>query len=466
MVAISASALAEALADERMLEPEQFDLFCRTMLSVCQDVPILAQELAYRGWLTPFQIEQILAGRAHTLILGSYVLLEPLGEGGMGRVFRARNWKLNRQVAVKVIREEQAQRPAVMARFRREIRALSHIHHPNIVMAIDADLAPGSIWYAMEYVSGVDLGRYVKNGGPAPIQEACDVVVQVADALQHAHDRGFVHRDIKPSNLLRCEVDHSIKLLDLGLTRCALSVDDAAFAQLTRVGALIGTPDYMSPEQIEDSRCADIRSDLYSLGCTFYFLLTGQAPFEDTVAPVDKLRMHCESVAAPVEKFRPDVPPGVAHIVRKLMAKRRRDRFQSSAELIPALLKQQGQAAISSETVVDTRQTIACVDWQSSPRTQPTEVISHFDVENVSDTQEIEIESTAATSPSSGRLSLVRNLIAIALATLALICLWQMGMGPGALRDLPAQSKPGSTLPQIQEPTAPNQTEVFGKDRS
>lgn len=463
MAAISARAFAEALADERLLECEQYDQFVRNMLPICQDVPILAKELVYRAWLTPYQVELILAGIGHSLFLGSYVLLEPLGEGGMGRVFRARNWKLNRQVAVKVIREEQSRQPAVVARFQREIRALGRIHHPNIVMAIDADFHRGSSWYAMEYVKGVDLGRHVRAHGAVAIQDACDYVVQIADALQHAHDRGLVHRDIKPSNLILCEIDRSIKLLDLGLTRCELSLNDSAFAELTKAGTIIGTPDYMAPEQIKDSRTADIRSDLYSLGCTFYFMLTGKAPFQDTVALVDKLYMQCENEPVAVEELRPDVPAGLALIVRKLMAKRRRDRFQSSSELIAALLDLHDRAVLPGrDTVDDVRQPASHID----ERMQATEMISHFDVNLVRDPETIDNGIELAKPTSTTWMTPARFVIAILLATLAMVLFWQRVSGPGAWGGKQTPSDPEKTLPRIEDNAPPHRNEVSGKGQS
>ena len=456
MTAFNASALAEALADERMLEPKHYDQFVANMLPLCQDVPILARELVYRDWLTPFQVEQILAGNARTLILGSYVLLEPLGEGGMGRVFRARNWKLNRNVAIKVIREEQAMQQAVVARFQREIRALGRIHHPNIVMAIDADFRRGSIWYAMEYVQGIDLGRHVRTHGAMPIEDACDCIVQIADALQHAHDCGLVHRDIKPSNLIRSDIDRSIKLLDLGLTRCEMPVDDSVFAELTRAGAIIGTPDFMAPEQIKDSRSADIRSDLYSLGCTFYFLLAGRAPFEDAEAVVDKLISQCESEPVPIERLRPDIPAGLADIVRKLMAKRRRDRFQTSAELIAALLDlHDGIRSTARDTLVNSS-AMTLTNAVAIPRQMPsTEVLSHFDMELAND---IDGDAEVASRPRNGSWRMLgRVAVAVIIATLALIIFWQAVQGPGSLKGKQAPPDSGKQAPQLEsEPPAAN----------
>lgn len=428
MAAINASAFAEALADERMLDAEQYAEFESSMFPLCQDVTILARELIYRQWLTPYQVEVILDGNAKSLFLGSYVLLEPLGEGGMGRVFRARNWKLKRQVAIKVIREEQTEQPAVVARFQREVRALGYIKHINIVRAIDADFQGRSIWYAMEYVNGIDLGRYVRTRGPMSVEDARNYVVQIADGLQHAHDHGLVHRDIKPSNLILCESDRLVKLLDLGLTRAELPIDDSAFADLTRAGAIIGTPDFMSPEQIKDPRSADVRSDIYSLGCTFYYMLTGRAPFEEARAMVDKLMMQCEDEPTAVERLRSDIPAETAQVLRKMMAKDRRERYQLPAEVISALLnlgEQPRRPLHNAQTIVDSG-IVAAFDM-------PTQMLSHCEME----TGEL-VSERDATRRKNARTTnwgaLARMTVAVLLATLAMVFIWQTGNGPGSLR--------------------------------
>ena len=430
MTMLDTSSFMEALADERLLEHEQYEELTSVMLPQCQDALILARELAYRGWLTPYQIEQIMADQAHTLILGSYVLLEPLGEGGMGRVYRARNWKLNRIVAIKVIREEQSRDPAVIARFQREIRALGKIRHPNIVLAVDADFRPGMIFYAMEYVEGADLGQYVRQHGPLPIADACNYIIQVADALQSAHDLGLIHRDIKPSNLLLTEPDHSIKLLDLGLTRCEVPIDDSVFIELTRAGALIGTPDFMSPEQVKDSRGADSRSDLYSLGCTFYYLLTGVAPFDHVRAIVDKLYAQCETEPRPIEELRGDIPPDIAEVIHKLLAKRRRDRFQSPNELIGVLL------ALFEDAQSQARETLieaATFTLSEAPvlrvEMARTEILDHADIGFVTAPEEMEFHKKR----SIGSLNRTQIIIALLIATLALLLIWMTGIGPGTL---------------------------------
>ena len=335
MPQISVNGLVHALRDPRLLPPEQFEELSTNLLPRCPDANILAQELIYRGWLTPYQVHQIARGKANSLVLGSYVLLEPIGEGGMGKVYLARNWKLHKRVAVKIIRKEHLNNANAMRRFRREIRALGNLSHPNIVAAFDADVVNGALFYAMEYVPGTDLGRLVRHNGPLPVDRACSYVAQAACALQHAHEAGLIHRDIKPSNLLLGPRGQVVKLLDLGLAR--VQEDEPGAAELTRVGALIGTPDFMAPEQAQDSHNADIRSDLYSLGCTFYFLLTGEAPFGKD-SPVEKLFLHCSQEPTPVEEVRPGVPHEVAAVVRRLLAKKPEDRHQTPAELIADLL--------------------------------------------------------------------------------------------------------------------------------
>ncbi len=286
--------------------------------------------------MTPFQVNQLFQGRANQLVLGSFLLLERLGEGGMGQVFKARHRKLARIVALKVIRKERLSHPDAVRRFRREIQAAAQLSHANIVLALDADEHDGTHFFAMEYVEGVDLAHYVKQYGPMPVARACDCVRQAALGLQHAHDKGLVHRDIKPHNLLLTR-QGVVKVLDMGLARLTPeSQAEMSGASLTGDGVMIGTPDYVAPEQAMDARSADIRADLYSLGCTFYFLLAGRAPFSGGNA-LEKLLKHQSERPQSVRDFRPDVPSPVAAIVHRLLAKRPADRFQTPAELVAAL---------------------------------------------------------------------------------------------------------------------------------
>src|SRR5262245_36160601 len=191
----------QALQELPLLEPGQREALEELSFRFA-DPRQLAQELIRRGWLTPYQVNQLFLGRAECLLLGQYVLLERLGQGGMGQVFKARQLNLNRIVAVKVIHKKALAHPKVLARFEREIEAVGKLSHPHIVHAFDSDRVDGTYFYVMEYVDGIDLARLVKQSGPLQVAQACDNIRQAALGLQHAHERGMVHRDIKPANLL------------------------------------------------------------------------------------------------------------------------------------------------------------------------------------------------------------------------------------------------------------------------
>ncbi len=331
---VDAAGLGTAIRQGRLLEPAQADELGRLQASF-PEPRALAAELIRRGWLTPYQINQLMRGRGRDLLLGSYVLQERLGEGGMGEVFKARNWKLGHTVALKLIRKMRLDHPDAVRRFHREIRAAAQLDHPNIVRAFDADEVNGTHLLVMEYVQGTDLAKQIKQGGPLAVDKACDYVRQAAQGLQHAHERGMVHRDIKPHNLLLTP-SGVVKILDMGLARLDRGTDDGASSTMTQEGAVMGTLDYISPEQAMDSHDVDIRADLYSLGCTLYFLLTGKVPFPGGEA-LQKLMKHRLDEPVPVEQLRRDVPPAVAAVVRKLMAKRPDDRYQTPAEAAAAL---------------------------------------------------------------------------------------------------------------------------------
>jgi serine/threonine-protein kinase len=305
---------------------------------------VLARGLVERGLLTRFQAELILAGRTDGFVLGQYRILDEIGRGGMGRVFKAEHQTMNRVVALKVLASSLTRTPRAQQLFQREVRAAAKLIHPNIVTAYDANEVDGRHYLVMEYVDGPNLQQLVKERGPLPIAQACDIVRQVAIGLQYAADTGLIHRDIKPSNLLVQRPGTPagrggvVKILDFGLARLtetgdAVPGDDSLS---NGNGPVLGTPDYLSPEQARNSREVDIRSDLYSLGCTFYFLLTGEAPFPGGNA-IEKLLRHTTEDPVPVEALRLDVPPAAVAVLRKLMAKDPAQRFQTPAE-VAALL--------------------------------------------------------------------------------------------------------------------------------
>jgi serine/threonine-protein kinase len=359
---LNVSDFLDELRKWRLLEPAQLDELSRMLQGRHLGPRTLACELIERGWLTPFQASQVYQGRAQDLLLGSYVLLERLGEGGMGAVFKARNRKFDRVVAIKLIRKERLNNTDSIRRFQREIRAAALLRHPNIVHALDADEAGGNHLLIMEYVEGIDLARLVKDKGPLSIPLAREYARQTALALAHAHDKGMVHRDIKPSNLLVTR-EGQIKLLDLGLVRWQTGADGDSFNTMTDSGVVIGTPDYLAPEQARRSHDVDIRADLYSLGCTLYFLLTGCPPFPGGTLG-EKIAHHLMEEPQPVEQLRPDVPPYLAAVVRKLMAKKPEQRYQNPAETAEVLARSDDSIAAtlpaaSKDTLFDRA---GCVD--------------------------------------------------------------------------------------------------------
>jgi serine/threonine-protein kinase len=268
--------------------------------------------------------------------LGQYRLLEKIGQGGMGAVYKARHLRLDRIVALKVLPAERAHAPEDVARFEREMRAVGKLNHPNIVRATDAGEADGVPFLVMELVEGTDLQRLVQQRGPLPLAEACELVRQAAMGLQHAHEHGLVHRDVKPSNLL-LSAEGQVKVLDLGLARS--HGGPSAGPALTGPGNAMGTLDYMAPEQAQDARSVDIRADVYSLGCTLYHLLAGQPPFGGAAYPgaAQKLSAHLHTPPASVQTHRPDVPNGLATLVDRLLAKRPGDRPPSPSAVAEAL---------------------------------------------------------------------------------------------------------------------------------
>src|SRR5579862_9652651 len=291
MASTAPNSLLDALRQHRLLDFAQLDDLTSLHFS---DPKALAGELIRRDWLTPYQANQLLTGKGQDLILGSYILLERLGEGGMGQVFKAQHRNLGRISALKLIRKERLQSPDAVRRFHREVRSAAALSHPNIVLAYDADEIAGTHLLVMEYIEGaVDLAKLVKKNGPLPVEKACEYIRQAALGLQHAFERGMVHRDIKPANLLLTTDGKLVKVLDMGLARLdsRSEDDDDKSSTMTQHGAVMGTPDYIAPEQALESHTVDIRADLYSLGCTFYFLLAGRVPFPGGTI-LQKLNKH------------------------------------------------------------------------------------------------------------------------------------------------------------------------------
>jgi tRNA A-37 threonylcarbamoyl transferase component Bud32 len=261
--------------------------------------------------------------------LGEYDLLEPLGQGGMGEVWKARHRRLDKLVAIKLLHAHRQTSQVAVERFLREMKALGRLDHPNVVEASDAGEQSGVVYLVMKLVEGTDLARLVRDGGPLSTAEACALVRQAALGLQYLHEHGLVHRDIKPSNLIRTP-DGTVKVLDLGLAswRGAAPTED-----LTLAGQLLGTPDFLAPEQVRDAAAVDIRADLYSLGATLFFLLTGKPPFAHRTGVYAKMKAHEEEAPPDIPILRPDVPAELAALVARLLAKRPEYRPQTPAEV-------------------------------------------------------------------------------------------------------------------------------------
>jgi serine/threonine protein kinase len=345
---------------------------------------VAAQMVAHKV-LTPYQAEQLLAGRGEECtVAGRYRILEKLGEGGMGAVYKAHDTQLDRDVAVKVLPPRSLGDAAAIARFQREALALARLSHPNIIQAYDSGEDKGRHFLVMEYVAGCNLSALLREQGAIPPTLAADMIYQAALGVQQAHDMGLVHRDLKPANLLWSPAqpfpdypvgaardparpspertmtylapvalrNGTVKILDLGLAR--FLQDQLGGSQLTGEGMGLGTPDYMAPEQFRDALRADARTDVYGLGCTLYHLVGGTVPFPGSSFS-EKAEAHAKKEPIPLEERCPEVPAGLAFVVAKMMAKRPGDRLQTAAAVAEALAS---YVAGASHSMILVRQTM------------------------------------------------------------------------------------------------------------
>jgi serine/threonine-protein kinase len=340
----SVDTLLAVLRRTQLLTPEQVKDVARELQPHYKDPYDLGQYLVEIDWLTTYQLQLLFAGRWDELTIGPFQVLAQLGEGGISEVYKAWDTVKGREVALKVMRPQLADRPDAERQFQRELQAVTRLSHPNVIKTFDAGQAGAVHFLAMEYVEGMDLDKFVRKVGPLPLDMACDYIRQAAQGLQHAHQLGLVHRDVKPANLFllypplppepdappRRAPDPVVKVIDWGLARLkppegasAVTVADAEAEK----GALIGTADYIAPEQARDASVVDIRADVYSLGCTLYYLLTGQPPFPGA-SLMQKILQHQEAEPPAVQALRPDVPEEVGAIVEKMLAKKAEDRYQ------------------------------------------------------------------------------------------------------------------------------------------
>jgi len=294
----------------------------------------LVRALIDGGLLTQWQVDQLRKGRHKGFMLGKYRLLRLLGSGGMSSVYLAEHTTLKGLVAIKVLPVKRVDQTSYLARFEREAREAFRLNHPNVVRTLDLDTSGAIHFIAMEYVDGDDLHARVKQGGPLDVREAADFIRQAALGLQHAHEEGLVHRDIKPANLI-VDKRGTVKILDFGLALAGADEEAASLTQ-THDEKVLGTADYLAPEQARDSHIADRRSDIYALGCTLHYLLTGRAPFaKGSIA--ERIQAHLKKPPPNLLDERADVPPAIAELAFRMLEKHPDARPQSAQEIADAL---------------------------------------------------------------------------------------------------------------------------------
>ncbi len=333
--------LTELLVKSQLIAESEIRSVC-TRLSGAGRAPEaldVLDELIRREKLTRYQAAAIAQGKIKGLVIGNYVVLEKIGAGGMGLVLKARHKQLQRVVALKLLPPSISRDRSAVLRFRRETAAVARLRHPNIVAALDAGETHGLLFLVMEYVDGKDLAKFVREKGPLPVPQAVDCIVQAARGLAEAHAHGIIHRDIKPANLLR-DLSGTIKVLDLGLARTSqgdnLLTSESADLDLTASGVIVGTVDYMSPEQAFDPRLTDARSDIYSLGCTLHYLLTGRPPYGGRTF-MERLIGHREQPVPSLRRSRRDVHDRLDDLFRRMLSKSPGIRPQSLSELLGQL---------------------------------------------------------------------------------------------------------------------------------
>lgn len=291
----------------------------------------LAERLVKDNILSEYQARRFLANKPHGLLVGRYVIVDRIGSGSMGRVYKAHHRMMARDVALKIIAPEIVTNERVVARFQREMRLVARLDHPNVIRAFDADQVSRLLYIVMEYVQGISLGQRLRQGVVPPMEMA-DYAAQAALGLAHAHAQGIVHRDVKPSNLLLTP-DRQVKVLDLGLGALMEADEQSTFA--TADGIAVGTVDYMSPEQA-CGREVDGRTDLFGLGCSMYHLISGKLPYPGD-SPIERMGLRISGRPVPITQVMPGLSPAMVRVIEKLIAHKPQDRFQSASEAAEAL---------------------------------------------------------------------------------------------------------------------------------
>ncbi|QGQ23656.1 protein kinase [Gimesia benthica] len=327
----------QQISDTSLLSLEEMQLILKSIPVTNRPTTVqeLIEVLIQHNKLTAYQARQISEGTIKGLVLGDYLVLDVIGAGGMGQVYLAEHRRMNRRVALKTLPDAIAQDSQSVLRFEREVRAAAKLLHPNIVTAHDAGESDNLHYLVMEWVDGIDLSKHVKQHGKLPVAQAVNYVLQAAKALEYAHGEGIIHRDIKPANLILDEKG-TIKILDMGLARMDSTDAGKTRTDLTSTGMVMGTIDYMAPEQALDSKLADARSDIYSLGCLLHYLLTGKVIYDgDTI--LKKIFAHRETIAPSLTATHPDIPVSLDTVFQKMVAKDPEDRQQSMSQVIHEL---------------------------------------------------------------------------------------------------------------------------------
>jgi serine/threonine-protein kinase len=350
MVLDTSHALAATIRDLHLLTPEQLHELDQ-LADRYPTVEPLVRLLQAKGWLTNYQLQHIRQGKGKQLFLGPYVLLERLGAGGTGEVYKAQEHSPDRLVALKLFRPDQVDDSLGVQRFLWDAEKAAQLSHPNLATIYDADALGDTPFLAMEYVEGIDLGRLLHQAGPFPVALACDFLAQAARGLHHAHEQGILHRDLKPTNLIVSDPKKFItsnvtveryacgivKILEMGLVRVSRDTKptdpDSAALPLH-----LGTMDYLAPELASHEGNVDRRADLYSLGCTLYHLLRGAPPFAGGT-PTEKLRRHQSEAPVPLSTFRTDISADLDRLVLRLLAKNPEERFDNAEEVAQALMR-------------------------------------------------------------------------------------------------------------------------------
>ncbi|QDU96737.1 serine/threonine protein kinase [Lignipirellula cremea] len=338
MANIDVSTFLDLVERSRLVDSDRLraalDVY-RTGKGLClpDDAETVARHLIQNDLLTQWQVDKLFDKKHKGFFLGKYKLLGHLGTGGMSSVYLAEHVLMNQRRAIKVLPKSRINDSSYLARFYLEAKASAQLDHPNIVRAYDVDNVGDTHFLVMEYVEGRDLQVIVNKEGSLDCEVAANYIAQAAEGLDYAHSEGLIHRDIKPANLL-VDMDQVVKILDLGLA--LFSNDDGHSLTVAHNENVLGTADYLAPEQALDSHNVDHRTDIYGLGCVLYFLLTGHAPFPEGVL-AQRILKHQTQMPAPLAKERPDCPRELADICWKMMQKKREDRYATGGEVSQAL---------------------------------------------------------------------------------------------------------------------------------